>query len=64
MVFSNSSPNFRELAKVRFIVFNIKNNQLQKENLVEVKDPKEKRVKVDSDSDVDSKIFDCYDFVI
>ena len=61
MVFSNSPPNVRELTKVRFRVFNINNNQLQKENLVEIKDPKEKRRKVDSDSDVDREISDCYD---
>ena len=30
MVFSNSPPDVRELAKVRFRVFNINNNQLQK----------------------------------
>lgn len=61
MVFSNSPPNVRELTKVRFRVFNINNNQLQKENLVDIKDPKEKRDKVDSDSDVDREISDCYD---
>ena len=43
MVFSNSPPDVRELAKVRFRVFNIDNNQLQKKNIVEIKDPKEKR---------------------
>ena len=59
MVFSNSPPDVRELAKVRFRVFNIKNNQLQKKNIVEIKDPKEKKEKVDSDSDVDSE--DGYD---
>ena len=30
MVFSNSPPDFKELAKVRFRVFNINNNQLEK----------------------------------
>ena len=34
MVFSNSPPDVRELAKVRFRVFNINNNQLQKKNIV------------------------------
>ena len=61
MVFSNSPPNVRELTKVRFRVFNINNNQLQKENLFGIKGPKEKRDKVDSDSDVDREISDCYD---
>ena len=59
MVFSNSPPDVRELAKVRFRVFNINNNQLQKKNIVEIKDPEEKKEKVDSDSDVDSE--DGYD---
>ena len=44
MVFSNSPPNVRGLTKVRFRVFNINNNQLQKENLVEIKDPRRKDV--------------------
>ena len=61
MVFSNSPPDVRELAKVRFRVFNINNNQLQERNIVEIKDPKEKREKVDSDSDVDSELSDGYD---
>ena len=43
MFFSNSPPDVRELAKVRFRVFNINNKQLQKKNIVEIKDPKEKR---------------------
>ena len=59
MVFSNSPPDVKELAKVRFRVFYINNNQLQKKNIVEIKDPKEKKEKVDSDSDVDSE--DGYD---
>ena len=54
MVFSNSPPDVRELAKVRFRVFNINNNQLQKKNIVEIKDPKEKKENAESDSDVDS----------
>ena len=37
MVFSNSPPDFKELAKVRFRVFNINNNQLEKTNIVEIK---------------------------
>ena len=59
MVFSNSPPDVKELAKVRFRVFHINNNQLQKKNIVEIKDPKEKKEKVDSDSNVDSE--DGYD---
>ena len=59
MVFSNSPPDVKELAKVRFRVLYINNNQLQKKNIVEIKDPKEKKEKVDSDSDVDSE--DGYD---
>ena len=51
MVFSNSPPDVRELAKVRFRVFNINNNQLQKKN---IKDPEEKMENADSDSDVDN----------
>ena len=59
MVFSNSPPDVKELAKVRFRVFNITNNELQTKNIVGIKDPKEKKEKVDSDSDVDSE--DGYD---
>ena len=59
MVFSNSPPDVKALAKVHFRVFHINNNQLQKKNIVEIKDPKEKKEKVDSDSDVDSE--DGYD---
>ena len=57
MVFSNSPPDFKELAKVRFRVFNINNNQLEKKrkNIVEIKYAKEKKENVDSDSDVDSE---------
>ena len=61
MVFSNSPPDVKELAKVRFRVFHINNNQLQKKNIVEIKDPKENKEKVDSDSDVDSELSDGYD---
>ena len=47
MVFSNSPPDFKELAKVRFRVFNINNNQLEKKrkNIVEIKYAKEKKGK-------------------
>ena len=34
MVFSNSPPDVKELAKVCFRVFNINNNQLKKKNIV------------------------------
>ena len=61
MVFSNSPPDVKELAKVRFRVFNINNNQLQKKNLVETKYPREKKENVDSDSDTDSEISHEYD---
>ena len=43
MVFSNSPPDVRELAKVRFRVFNINNNQLQKKNIVEIETLRRKR---------------------
>ena len=46
IVFSNSPPDVKELAKVRFRVFNINKN-------ITV-DPKEKKETVDSNSDVDS----------
>ena len=52
VVFSNSSPDVKELEKVRFRVFNINNNQLEKKNIVV--DPKEKKESVGSDSGVDS----------
>jgi len=61
MVFSNSPPDVKELAKVRFRVFDINNNQLQKKNLVEIKNTKEKKENVDSDSDNCSDIADEYD---
>ena len=56
MVFSNSPPDVKELAKVRFRVFNINYNQLQKKYIVEFKDPKEKKENVNSDIDVDDEI--------
>ena len=46
MVFSNSPPNVNELAKVRFRVFNINNNELE-DNV------KIKKENFDSDSDVE-----------
>ena len=52
MVFSNSPPDVKELAKVCFRVFSINNNQLENKNIVV--NPKEKKESVDSDSDVDS----------
>ena len=58
MVFSNSPPDFKELAKVRFRVININNNLLEKKNIVEIKYPKEKKENVDLDSDVDSETYD------
>ena len=58
MVFSNSPPDVKELAKVRFRVFNITNNELQTKNIVEIKDPKEKKENAESDSDVDSVLSD------
>ena len=60
MVFSNSPPDFKELAKVRFRVFNINNNQLEKTNIVEIKYPKEQEENVDSDSDVDSETYNLW----
>ena len=63
MVFSNSPSDFKGLAKVRFRVFNINNNQLEKKrkNIVEIKYAKEKKENVDSDSDVDSETSHEYD---
>ena len=52
MVFSNSPPDVKELAKVCFRVFNINNNQLENKHIVV--NPKEKMESLDSDSDVDS----------
>ena len=49
MVFSNSPPDVNELAKVRFRVFNINNNEL--EHIV-----MNKKENVDSDSDVEIMI--------
>ena len=60
MVFSNSPPDVSELAKVRFRVFCIDDNHLQKKNFVRTNDRKKKKDKVnrDSDSDFDSQISD------
>ena len=52
MVFSNSPPDVKELAKARFKVFNINNDQLENKNIVV--DSKEKKKSINSDSDVDS----------
>ena len=52
MVFSNSPPDVKELAKARFKVFNINNDQLENKNIVV--DPKKKKESINSDSDVDS----------
>ena len=52
MVFSNSPLDVNELAKVRFKVFNINNDQLENKNIVV--DSKEKKKSINLDSDVDS----------
>ena len=52
MVFSNDAPYTSRLAKDRFRVFNINNNQLENKNIVV--NPKEKNESIDSDSDIDS----------
>ena len=59
MVFSNSPPDFKELAKVRFRVFNI--TSWERKNIVEIKYAKEKKENVDSDSDVESERSHAYD---
>ena len=41
MVFSNSPPDVKELAKARFKVFNINNDQLENKNIVV--DPNEEK---------------------
>ena len=56
MVFSNSPPNISQLAKVRFEVFHIINDQLQKRNMVVNGNNKNKNS--DSDSDIDSQMCD------
>ena len=59
MVFSNSPPNISQLAKVRFEVFHIINDQLQKRNMVKngntnMEMPKQIIQNKNSDSDSDS----------
>ena len=44
-------------------MFNIDNNQLQMQNIVQIKDPKEKRGRMDSESNVDSELSDGYDLL-
>ena len=65
MVFSNSPPNISQLAKVRFEVFHIINDQLQKRNMVKngntnMEMPKQiiQNKNSDSDSDIDSQMSD------
>ena len=61
MIFSNSPPNISQLAKVRFEVFHIINNQLQKRNMVVNGNNKNQIMQnknSDSDSDIDSQMSD------
>ena len=65
MVFSNSPPNISQLAKVRFEVFHIINDQLQKRNMVkngntnmEMPNQIMQNKNSDSDSDIDSQMSD------
>ena len=61
MVFSNSPPNISQLAKVRFEVFHIINDQLQKRNMVVNGNNKNQIMQnknSDSDSDIDSQMSD------
>ena len=61
MIFSNSPPNISQLAKVRFEVFHIINDQLQKRNMVVNGNNKNQIMQnknSDSDSDIDSQISD------
>ena len=61
MVFSNSPPNISQLAKVRFEVFHIINDQLQKRNMVVNGNNKNQIMQnknSDSDSDMDSQMSD------
>ena len=59
MVFSNSPPNISQLAKVRFEVFHIINDQLQKRNMVKNGNNKNQIMQnKNSDSDIDSQMFD------
>ena len=61
MVFSNSPPNISQLAKVRFEVFHIINDQLQKRNMMVNGNNKNQIMQnknSDSDSDIDSQMSD------
>ena len=61
MVFSNSLPNISQLAKVRFEVFHIINDQLEKRNMVVNGNNKNQIMQnknSDSDSDIDSQMSD------
>ena len=61
MVFSNSEPYTWKLAKVRFEVFHIINDQLQKRNMVVNGNNKNQIMQnknSDSDSDIDSQMSD------
>ena len=61
MIFSNSPPNISQLAKVRFEVFHIINDQLQKRNMVVNGNNKNQIMQnknSDSDSDIDSQMSD------
>ena len=65
MVFSNSPPNISQLAKVRFEVFYIEKDQLQKRTMVENGNTSKEMPKQiiqnknsDSDSDIDSQMSD------
>ena len=61
MIFSNFPPNISQLAKVRFEVFHIINDQLQKRNMVVNGNNKNQIMQnknSDSDSDIDSQMSD------
>ena len=61
MIFSNSKPYISQLAKVRFEVFDIINDLLQKRNLVVNGNNKNQIMQnknSDSDSDIDSQMSD------
>ena len=61
MIFSNSPPNISQLAKVRFEVFHIINDQLQKRNMMVNGNNKNQIMQnknSDSDSDIDSQMSD------
>ena len=50
-LFSNSPPDVKELAKVRFRVFHIEDNQLLKKSLVRTKDEDKKKDRVNAETD-------------